>query len=391
MAIMPSSAVTPVEIQSPAMARVGHIVHIVLALDGGGLERVVLDLIREGQRLGQRASVLCLERPGLLASAAKDLGCDLLCADKPPGLRPNTICKVRRLLAGLRPDVLHTHQVGALAYAGPAAWRAGVPVVLHTEHGKHYDGSRRRRWLARWAARYAGHFCCVSRDIADTVVALGIVLRSKVRVVANGIDTERFRRPRDRAGLRRSLGVPPDAPVIGTVGRLNEIKRQDVLLGAFARARQALPDAHLVLVGDGPLRPSLETLADRLGIRPVVHFTGFQAEPEAYLQVMDLFALTSRSEGMPLAVLEAWAAGTPVVSSRVGGIPELIREGETGLLFEPGNEAALAGILQRFFTNSELAGQLRIAGQHEVQSRFSLEQMARAYQRLYQELLGREV
>ena len=133
--------------------------------------------------------------------------------------------------------------------------------------------------------------------------------------------------------------------MIGTVGRLDEIKRQDLLIRAFGAVRARFPEVHLLLVGDGPRRDELRGLAEGLGLSDCVHFTGYQAEPEKSLQAMDLFALTSRSEGMPLSVLEAWAAGLPVVASRVGGLPELIEHGQTGLLFAPDDETELARVL----------------------------------------------
>jgi len=211
----------------------------------------------------------------------------------------------------------------------------------------------------------------------------------KVRVIPNGIDAAPFREDRDCGELRRSLGIPAAAPVIGTVGRLSEIKRQDLMIRAFAEAIRRVPDAHLLLVGDGPLRESLQTLADELGLSRRVHLVGYQDRPERYLQVMDIFALTSRSEGMPLAVLEAWAAARPVVASRVGGLPEMVEDGRTGILVPSGDQTALANTLIALATNPELRRQMGGAGRHEVESRFDVGTMAENYARHYRELLGR--
>src|SRR5262249_21327275 len=152
------------------------------------------------------------------------------------------------------------------------------------------------------------------------------------------------------------------------VGRLSEVKCHDVLLRTFARLERQLPGAHLLLVGDGPLRTDLAQLAQRLGVAGQVRFAGYQAQPERFLQVMNVFALTSRSEGMPRAVLEAWAAGVPVVASRVGGLPELIADGQTGLLFPPGDENALARALLAILGNPSLAQRLTQAGSYRVHS-----------------------
>jgi len=145
-----------------------HIAHVVLRLDVGGLERVVLDLVREAQREGHETSVICLERPGVLARSAIELGARVVSLAKRPGLRPGLVKRIARTLAALQPDVVHTHQIGALLYAGRAARRLRLPVV-HTEHGKHYAGRLRTRLLGRLAARSARRIFAVSADILREV------------------------------------------------------------------------------------------------------------------------------------------------------------------------------------------------------------------------------
>ena len=161
-------------------------------------------------------------------------------------------------------------------------------------------------------------------------------------MVPNGIDTAAFATKGGCESLRRDLGIPHGVPVIGTVGRLNEVKSQDLLIRSFAQISNHDPKPHLLLVGDGPERHRLQQLAEDLGISERVHFAGYQSRPEQFLHVMDIFALTSRLEGMPLVILEAWAAGLPVVASRVGGVPKMLAQGQTGLLFDSGDEAALS-------------------------------------------------
>jgi glycosyltransferase involved in cell wall biosynthesis len=375
-----------------------HVTHAVLCLDVGGLERIVVDLVREGRRLGQRVSVLCLERPGVLATAAEELGAHVVCVGKRPGLQLGTNSSIREVLRDLRPDVVHTHQVGALFYAGPAARAAAVPLVVHTEHINNvrkanagYIRRQRMSWLWWWAARYARKFFCVSQDIATELAARRIVPRSKLGVVLNGINTEPFREPFDRAALRQSVGIPADALVIGTVGRLNEVKRQDLLLRAFARVKAENARARLLIVGDGPLRENLRELATQLGIGSTVHFAGYQPHPERYLRMMDVFALTSRMEGLPLVILEAWAAGLPVVASAVGGVPDLVKHGQTGLLFDSGDESGLLQMLTELLVNPRRARVLGESGRQEVLSHYDLQRMAATYEQHYRALLGHNV
>jgi glycosyltransferase involved in cell wall biosynthesis len=358
------------------------------------LERIVLDLARKGPELGQRVSVICLEHPGALAAQVEAAGAQVLWLDKPPGRPPDTVSKVRAALRLLRPDVMHTHQIGALYYAGPAAQAEGVPLVVHTEHinqiAKFRGFCRRARIRLLWwiGGRYAARFFCVSEDITSEVRAFGVLPSRKVCIVLNGIDTAEFRRRDEAESLRRSLGIPPGAPVIGTVGRLNEVKCQDRLIRSFHQIRAEFPDARLLLVGDGPKRDDLHALVAELGLTESVCFAGYQARPERYLQVMDVFALPSRAEGLPLAILEAWAAGLPVIATRVGGIPQLIDDGRNGWLVDSGDEPALTDALRQLLAEPALAQRLGQAGRQRAESDFDTRRMASDYHRHYLELLA---
>jgi glycosyltransferase involved in cell wall biosynthesis len=371
-----------------------RVAHVVLSLDLGGLERIVVNLAREGLQRGQQCAVICLERSGALAKQAEQFGAEVHCVHKRPGLRPGTVSRVKEVLRGFRPDVVHTHTPGGLLYAGRAARAMGVPLVVHTEHlnNTRHPSIRplvrwRRTWLLWYAAGYCRRFFCVSKDIAVDLAAQRVVPRPKLAVLLNGIDTEHVARATDTEALRRSLQIPAGAPVIGTVGRLNTVKRQDLLIRAFARVRQRFPQAHLVLVGDGPARDTLNTLVAQLQLQASVHLVGAQLEPERYLQIMDVFALSSSLEGLPLAILEAWAVGLPVIASAVGGVPDLIADGRNGLLFEPGDEAVLARLLGELLENPTRGSCLGREGQREVNERYGLRRMALDYEAQYAELL----
>jgi sugar transferase (PEP-CTERM/EpsH1 system associated) len=358
------------------------VVHVVLSLDVGGLERNVVNQVREGQKLGQTVSVVCLERAGTLAGQVLALGAKVISLEKRAGLRPGIILGMRRALWALRPDVVHTHQLATLLYGGIAARTLGVPVVFHTEHGRERYATRRKtRLLGRLAGHFADRFYCLTRDMASAVRAAGVA-EGRVCLIQNGIDISRFTEAVcDRAALRQSLSIPPDAPVIGTVGRLSEIKRQDVLICAFARARDTFPDAHLVIVGDGPLLGDLRSMADGIGIGEAVHFVGYQPHSAPYLRAMDVFTLTSRSEGMPQAVLEACVMGLPVVASRVGGLPEVISDGVTGILFEPDDDQGIANALCDLLGDPRKRRDLGVAAKARVQANFSVARMAGEYHR----------
>lgn len=367
-----------------------HIIHSVLSLDLGGLERLVLDLVQIGVRRGQRMSVVCIEREGLLADEARRLGAEVWCLDKPPGRSSAAIGKAAELLAKLRPDVVHTHQIGAAWYLGHAAQRVGVPAIVHTEHSDHVTQAKtwfkklRARMLWRSNGRLVGRFCCVSPDVANSVTRWGTVSSRKVAVVLNGIDVEAYGDRSVREEVREALGIPRDAMVVGSVGRMVEVKRQDLLIRALSRLRARLGDVRLLLVGDGPESGALKRLAVDLGVANQVAFAGYQAAPQRFYAAMDAFAMTSRHEGLPLALLEAWASRLPVVCSAVGGMKQAVADGENGLLFPNGDADALTDQLSRLLESNRLAGDLAFAGYEKVREHYSLERMADEYSRQYE-------
>jgi sugar transferase (PEP-CTERM/EpsH1 system associated) len=370
-----------------------HVTHVVLSLDVGGLERNVINQVHEGQKLGQRVSIVCVERPGALAHRVAAMGATLVSLDKRAGLRPIIVRRVMRALEVLRPQVVHTHQLATLLYGGVAARLLRIPLVVHTEHGQEQYASRlRTRMLGRIAGSFSDRFYCLTADTANQIRNRHIVAGRKVRIIQNGINVAQFTECCANADdVRRSLGVALDAPLIGTVGRLTEIKQQDVLLRAFAKVRLYTPDAHLVLVGDGPMREELRQLAVRLGVDECVHFAGYQPDAGPFYQAMDIFALTSRSEGMPQAVLEASVTGLPVVASAVGGLPELIDNGLSGMLFPPGDDAVLAQVLRKLITNPEEGRRMGAAARARVESAFHVGRMAAEYHRDFLELLRRKI
>lgn len=381
---LPSSPPTVQPTRAPR-----HIVHGVLSLDLGGLERLVLDLVKVGVQRGERITVVCIERPGQLAGQAEELGAGIVCLNKPPGYSPHTVADAERILQQLQPDLLHTHQIGALLYLGRAADRVGLVGVVHTEHSDHvrqatsWLGKLRARYLWWQGGRLAARICCVSDDVAAAMRRWGTVPSRRLAVVPNGIDTDLYGDRSGRGALRERLGISARSIVIGSVGRLTEVKRQDLLLHALAALAESFPELRLLLVGDGTERGRLGQLAAKLNVEDRTTFAGYQAHPERFLAAMDLFALTSRHEALPLALLEAWASRLPVVSSAVGGISKVVEHGRTGLLFPSGDCGALVESLRKVLTDGALAQNLAAAGRAEVEAKYSLQRMADSYERQY--------
>jgi glycosyltransferase involved in cell wall biosynthesis len=363
----------------------------VLSLDVGGLERIVIDLVRIGHRRGDRVSVICLEKEGNLAEVAEKAGATVHCLRKPPGRRPEVIPVAASLLASLRPDVLHTHQIGPAWYMSQVARSFRIPLI-HTEHGDPFARASRPLRIAKLRLFYAQTarrlrlFCCVSQDIAKVMGRFRTVPSRLLAVVPNGIRTDEVEGLPTPEQVRAQWTIPKDALVLGTVGRLDEVKRQDLLLEAFRKVADRHATSYLLLVGDGPERANLERKVSLLGLQDRVRFAGFQREPEAYYRAMDLFALTSRSEGLPVSLLEAWAASKPILCTAVGGIPAVVTDGVDGKLVSSGDVDATAAAMGHLMEDSDRRRRMGEAGRKKVLASYSLDRMADAYRSRYDQI-----
>jgi glycosyltransferase involved in cell wall biosynthesis len=278
--------------------------------------------------------------------------------------------------------VVHTHNELPLIYGAPAGKLARA-IVVHSKHGI-VPVTRRAHWLRRVAARATDRFVAVSVSTADTARANRECAPEKLRVVINGTDLSRFPAPEgSRATIRRELGILADARVLITIGRLVKEKNHALLLRAIAPLLR--DDRQMILVGDGPLRDDLRAHVLALENGRHVHLTGARRDVPALLASADAFVLSSDSEGLPIGLLEACAAGLPVVSTAVGGIPAAVQSGETGLLVPPGDESALAAVLQRVFEGDAALERMAERGRAHVLHAYSAERMANAYLSLYEE------
>jgi glycosyltransferase involved in cell wall biosynthesis len=310
------------------------------------------------------------------------------------GFSPSAVQTVRHLLTSV--DLLHLHGARAALFGRLAAATLGRrrPRIVYTVHGfaaPHYAPPRRQLLLGveRLLSPLVDQFVAVSHDEKRALVAASVARPDQIAVVWNGIDVARFQTSKmDSAALRRELGVPTEAILITTTCRLFKPRDFVTLLQAMRQVVDGAPSAHLLIVGDGPLRAEIEAQRDALGLSQRVTLAGWRRDmPELYA-ASDLFVLTTWGwEGLPLTILEAMAAGKPVVATRAGGIPEIVVEGETGLLVEPRNPAALAQALARMVAEPVLRRQAGSAGQQRVATHFALPVMVENTTRIYQHVL----
>jgi glycosyltransferase involved in cell wall biosynthesis len=338
-----------------------------------------------------------------MAFVARELGVDVVTI---PELG-REISPLRDLIATLRlallirrerPQILHTHTAKAGTVGRLAAKFAGgarPPIVVHTFHGhvlRGYFGpgrSRIFRWLEHWLARDTTALIAVSPQVRDDLVALGIAPREKFGVIRLGIElAQRVADGDGRLETRRYLGIPPDRFTVGWIGRMTAIKNTEDVLGAFKSLRAAGVDATLCMVGDGPDRAELEQRAHELGIMRDTLFLGYQRHVAPFYAAFDALVLPSSNEGTPVSVIEALAAGTPVVATRVGGVPDVVRDGEDGFLVETGDTEALAERLTCLAADSELRRRMGAAARGRVLSRYAVDRLVDDVDRLYRSLLA---
>jgi glycosyltransferase involved in cell wall biosynthesis len=359
-----------------------RIVHVVWSLNIGGQERFILNLSRALAARGHDVRVISLTRGGTLRPQFGPI--EII--DVPlKRFAPEVVPRLTRALSALGPDVVHTHNMAPLLYGAVAARMARVRRVVHTKHGATTGFSDRARFVARLAVRAVDAFVAVSEETGEVARGLERVPREKLRVVPNGVPLDQFGAdPSARARVRAELGIPSDAIVLGSVGRLVDDKDYPFLVRAAAPLLSER--VHLVLVGEGPARAKIEeTIASRVPAerRRSVHLLGARSDVPALFASFDVFALSSRTEGLPLVVPEAMASRLPIVAPRVGGLPGIVPP-TVGRLVAHGDDEALRATLDELAGSSELRRSLGEAGHAYAHERFSLERMMGDYLELYE-------
>ena len=354
---------------------------VLLAIESsgpGGAENVVLRLAEAMRSKGDEPIVATL-RPGWMTGRAEEAGLSVWIMPQRPGLDPAWIARFARRLRRERIDVLHSHEFAMNVFGGAAALLARVP-ALSTIHGRSWIAEKPRRVLAYRALRRLGiPIVAVSEDLAGFLAERFGLPRTALSVVHNGIPVPPLPDADGRAASRAALGVPADGPLLVAVGNLYPVKDHATLL----RAASSLDGARVAIAGRGDEEARLRALAEELGMSDRLHLLGLRDDVETVLAAGDVFVQPSRSEGLPLAVLEAMGAARPVVASRVGGIGEAVRDGETGYLVPPADPARLADALRRVLEAPDSGAGLGARGRARVEAEFSIDAMADRYRELY--------
>jgi glycosyltransferase involved in cell wall biosynthesis len=355
-----------------------RIVHVVHCLDVGGQERLILSLSRALVSRGHEVHVVSLTPNGALRA---EFGA-IRVHDVPrrPGVDLLIVPRLAALFRRLRADVVHTHNPSPFFPAVPAARLAGVRRVVHTKHGANIYGPR-ALWASRVLVRGLSALVAVSKETAETARTKERAPERLLHVVPNGIPLADFGpNVEARARIRRELGIPDEAFVVGTVGRLAVEKDYPLLVRAMAPLLGE--GVRLVLVGEGAARRDIEAAIDER-IRPYVVLTGARRDVPDLLASFDVFSLTSKTEGLPLAVPEAMTCALPVVATAVGGLPSIVPE-DTGMLVPYGDAQGLTRAFDRLRGDAELRRAMGERARAYALATFSLESMTDAYEALYQ-------
>ena len=365
------------------------VMHVIHRLDFGGLENGLVNLVNRMPEQTFRHVIVALS--GVNATFATRIrrnDVEVVPLGKRAGKDVRAYQRMFAAIRRARPAILHTRNLGTIDMQWVAAL-AGVPFRIHGEHGWEAgdpQGRSPKSLRIRRACRPVIHrYVPMSRDIARWLESCVGVEPSRIRQLYSGVDTERFR-PGPQPGAE---GGSLDCRLtVGTVGRLDPVKHQAALVRALASLRPSYPHLRLLIVGDGPERGPLASLAESLGMADAVEFTGPRLDIEDSLRRMDVFVLPSINEGISNTILEAMATGLPVVAGRVGGNPELVVDGVTGTLYDPGDGGGLVSAVSSYLADPGRRRQHGRAGRERVVQNFSLEAMVQRYQALYEELFS---
>jgi len=357
-----------------------RIVEIVESLDVGGLERMALQLAIAHWKAGHSSAIYTVFGPGALEGEARSAGVRVVSFHKRPGFSVGAVLRLARQLRADRAQIVHTHNSSIHHYGAVAGKLAGA-VVVNTRHGLALHSSGRQEVYFKAVLPLTSAVVFVCQYGRRYFAQKGTAPEAKSEVILNGIPLEPFQQ------LRAAPGSMRPKIRFGTIGRLVKAKAHGDLLEAFALVARELPEAELDIWGYGPLQAELEDRIAALELGSRVHYRGPASNPAEALRTLDIFVLSSISEGLPLVILEAMAAGLPIVSTRAGGVAEVAPEGTAAWFAEPGNPASLAEAMRQAAV-SDLAAAGCVA--YEIASRdYGVETMQRHYESLFLRLLQR--
>jgi glycosyltransferase involved in cell wall biosynthesis len=366
-----------------------RVLHVLANLGAGGAERMAVHIVLGLNRQRFEPAVVAFSgRYGSdLEQQLDQAGIKTWFLGKGPGFDWRTYYRLHRVFKEFRPDIAHTH-VHVMRYAFPSLVYFKPRLMVHTVNNiAECEIEPRARWLQSLAYRRGVIPVAVAREVAASLERVYGIGNS--RVVWNCIPTDLYASPQTPgATWRAKQGFSNEDVLFVCVARFAPQKNHDLLISAFAKGPASDPRAHLVLAGQGVLRAQLQVRVNQLGLTNRVHFLGLRTDIPDVLGAADIFVLGSDYEGNPLSVIEAMAAGLPIVSTAVGGVPELLQNGKEGFIVQPGNADGLSEAMVTLLNDSNLRRMMGVAAAVRAKAKFDVSAMVRAYEQLYDEVAG---
>ena len=364
--------------------------YVVNSLNPGGTEKLVVEMSCAFSR-EYNVEVICLDEPGTWAGELRAKGVPVYALWRQSGLDLSMATRLSRHFSRQNASIVHAHQCTAWFYSALARlWTPG-PRLLLEEHGRFYPEveNRARVLVNRLLIRKLTHrFVAVSRDIAARLQRYEGLDADEIEVIYNGVTPARILTPNERAAMRAGLGFSHADFVVGTVGRFDPIKNLPLLIESLDAAVPEVPAIRGLLIGDGPVFAQLQDSLQRHGLENRVCLTGYRSDARLLAQCLDLFVLTSFSEGTSMALLEAMAAGVPVAVTEVGGNPEVVLNNETGWTVPSGSVGEFTQVIIEAAREPLRRRQMGVAGRRRFESHYSMSNMLDSYRELYESLLS---
>jgi glycosyltransferase involved in cell wall biosynthesis len=362
-----------------------RLLQITHALSVGGLEQVILTLCRSIDKQQYEIIVLCLRELGDLAKEVEKTGAKvILLPQKDNGTDYFSFLKIAKIIQQIKPDVIHTHNTQPLVegvLGCIAAFR--LPKIVHTDHARQFP-DKKRYMFAEWCASHFVHkMVGVSEKTTENLRRFEKISPKKLVTIENGIILQNYQITIDRTAKRKELNLPESGSIVGVIARLEPVKGVTFLLKAAPAILAEYPDTLFLIVGDGSEKNNLIQESRDLGITDNVFFTGVRHDIPQLLKLLDIYVLPSISEGLPMGLLEAMAAGCPVVASSVGGVPGVLGKNENGLLITPGEKEALADVIINIQRDTDLVLKLSNNSYNFVEMNYSANIMVKKYIQLY--------
>lgn len=372
----------------PAVEKVSErktsVMHITYDMRIGGTEMVIKNIIEGSDQSQFTMSIFCIESPlGPWGEALFDNGTEITIRKRKPGFDVTLIKAIRQHLKTHAINIVHCHQYTPWVYGVLAAFGLKTKVIF-TEHGRFYPDrtSWKRRWINPLLAKVTDRFTAISKATRQALIDYEFLPGNRIEVVYNGIQPLNVNQ-QETLALRARLSIPENAPVVGTIARLDPIKNHKMMIDAFSRVIRKIPDAYLVIVGDGEERANIENSIREYGLESRVVLPGYDPNPQHYLNLMDVFLLSSLSEGTSMTLLEAMSLDKPCVVTNAGGNPEIIEDNVNGIVTENNDSIGFSRAIIQLLEDRDTLARMSHCSKERFVKMFTAAEMNKGYTSIY--------